>query len=162
MAPSAIAAVNAAWRARGSLSRRRSRCRPENSTSQNVSKARTSGSHTRLFLRRGERLADRVGDRALGPRVGLVAPDHERTHAPGSVLADPEAEPASPGSPNEMGALEPEPVEDRDRIGDAQRHRISRGVVRLVTATMAPVIRKDDAVALAPEGVDQGPFAQLL
>jgi hypothetical protein len=51
-------------------------------------------------------------------------------------------------------ALDPKPVEDRDRIGDPQCHRVRRGIVRLITATVAPVIGEDDAVARARQGID--------
>ena len=95
----------------------------------------------------------------LGPNVGLVAADHQRVHAPGSVLADPEAEPASPRSPDEVGALDPKPVEDRDRVGDSQHHRVRCGIVRLVTAAVAPVIGENDAVARAHQRIDYGPLA---
>lgn len=72
---------------------------------------------------------------------------------PGSVLADPETEPASPRSPDEVGALDPKLVEDRDRIGDPQHHRVRRGIVRLVTATVAPMIGENDAVARARQSI---------
>ena len=84
-----------------------------------------------------------------------MPPDDERAHALGSVLPDPEAEPASPRPADEAGALDPEPIEDRDRIGDPQRHRVGRGIVRLVAAPVATMIREDGAEALARDGIGQ-------
>jgi hypothetical protein len=60
-----------------------------------------------------------------------------------------------------VGALDPEPIEDRKRIGDPQRHRVGRGVVGLVATTVATVIGEDHAEALSGEGIGHRPLAQV-
>lgn len=61
------------------------------------------------------------------------------------MLADSEAEPASPGEPEEVRTLDPELIENGYRIRDAERHRKRRRVVRLVAAAVAAVIDIDVA-----------------
>jgi hypothetical protein len=61
-----------------------------------------------------------------------------------------------------VGALDPEPVKDRNRISDPHRHRIGRGIMALAAAAVTAVIREDHAEALARKRIGQQPLAQVV
>jgi hypothetical protein len=60
------------------------------------------------------------------------------------VFADPEAESASPRHADEVRAFEAEPIEDRDSVGDAKRHRVGLCVVGPVAAPKTAVVDVDE------------------
>lgn len=91
----------------------------------------------------GQPFGDSLNERAVWPRVGLLATDDQGLNALGGVLADAEAEPPAPRDAEEMGILDAKIVEDRHRIGDAQRQRVGGRVVRLAAAAVAGVVDID-------------------
>ncbi len=61
------------------------------------------------------------------------------------MLADPETEPTSPRLPDEVGTLDSEAIEDRNRIRDTKLHRVGGTVVGFAAATETPVVCEDES-----------------
>ena len=81
---------------------------------------------------RREPVADRSGDRAVGPLIWLLTADNEGQHAFGGVFADSESEPAAPRHADEMGAFDRQLIQDPHGVPDPHLHGICGWVVRLV------------------------------
>src|SRR5918996_1120534 len=100
----------------------------------------------------GDGRSDRLCGRRLEiPCVRLVAAEDERPQALWRMLAEREAEPGSPRGAEEVHALDPERVENRDSVCNARRERVRARLVRLVTPALTAVIGEDQA-ELAAQG----------
>jgi hypothetical protein len=90
-------------------------------------------------------MADRPGERAVGPLIWLLTADDKRQHAFGGVFADSESEPAGPRHADEMCALDRQLIQDPHGVPDTHLHGISGWVVRLVAGPQTPVVNVDPA-----------------
>jgi hypothetical protein len=77
------------------------------------------------------------------------------------VLADPEAEPASPRPADEMGALDSELVEDSYGVGDAERDPVRLGGVRLLATAVPAMIDVDPAELRCRQRLGDPPLTQV-
>jgi hypothetical protein len=102
----------------------------------------------------GHGLGDRSEHRTLGPLVRLVAADHEREEALGSMLADRETEASAQREADVVGSIDPGGIEDGDGITDPRGQVVRRQLVRLVAATLAAVVGEDET-EVRLEGVSE-------
>ena len=120
-------------------------------TPANASSACTKGSRLPWF-RDASRLS--VTTRKSGPSrsmaYGCWPPMTSDNTRSGGEFPDPEAEPASIRSANEVGPLDAELIQDRHRIGEAKRQRVCLLVMRLVAPSDAAVVDVDEGTRATP------------